>query len=115
MCAPPLLGYAEKVSKEKHSNHLVLFVKEKLVELDPSAWTLKVEFIEGGFLGILVKRYNATFHIKETGPTSCSVHWTFEYEALSEKHRPHVPLALKDTIPITFLDIQTFLLSHPEY
>ena len=109
------LGYAEKTSKEKHLNHLVLFTKEKVLEVNPQALFVKLDIIEGGFIGILVKHYKGTFHIQETGPNSSVIHFTFEYEALSEKHKPYVPIALKDVVPKSFLTIEAFLLSHPEY
>ena len=100
---------------EKHPGHIVLFTKEKILELDPHALSVKVDIIEGGFLGVLVKHYKGTFHVKETGPHTSIVHFTFEYEALSETLKSRVPLALKEAVPNSFLDIEAFLLAHPEY
>ena len=100
---------------EKHPGHTVLFTKEKILELDSHALSVKVDIIEGGFVGVLVKHYKGTFHVKETGPHTSVVHFTFEYEALSETHKSHIPIALKEAVPKSFLNIEAFLLSHPEY
>jgi hypothetical protein len=106
-------GYAEKLREEKHPDRLVLFTKEKVLELDRQSLSVRIDVIEGGFVGVLVKRYSASFRIEETGPESSVLHYSFQYEALSEAHRHHVPAALRDAVPKGFLNIQAFLLSHP--
>jgi hypothetical protein len=91
-----------------------MLTKEKVLEVDPRALTLKLDIIEGGLVGTLVKRYRGTFWVQETGPRTSTIHFTFEYEALSEQHKPYVPIALSNIVPRSFLTIQAFLLSHPE-
>ena len=92
-----------------------MLTKEKVLEVNPKTLFVKLEIIEGGLVGILVKQYRGTFYVQDTGPNTSIIHFTFEYEALSENHKPYVPIALKDIVPKSFLTIQAFLLSHPEY
>lgn len=111
-----IVGYAEHMSKEKHLEHVFLLVKEELEEVDNNTFKLKGKFVEGGFLGILVKHYKQSVHIEEGEIAStCVVHWSVEYEALSEEHKPHAILAFKELAALGYKALESYLLSHDDY
>jgi hypothetical protein len=107
-------GYAEMIAKDKHPDEIIL-MKEKILEFDAAALYMTINVIEGGLIGVLVRRYKGIFRVEETGPHNSIVHFTFEYEALSDAHRPHVPMALQKIVPRFLLNIEAFLLSHSDY
>eukprot|EP00250_Pteridium_aquilinum_P001024 c11208_g1_i1 orf=124-642(+) len=109
-------SYAEQNAKEKHPEHLVLFVKDKVEELDQETLTIKLEMVEGGLLGLLLKHAKHSAHIEEGAtPNTCVVHWSFKYEALSEKHQALIPATLKEHVSRGYKQLEEYLLSHDDY
>ncbi|KAI5079655.1 hypothetical protein GOP47_0005134 [Adiantum capillus-veneris] len=110
-------SYAEAMAKERQSENVVLLVKQKLLEMDAKALRMRLEMVEGGIVGSSVKSAKECINIVE-GPVpgaSCVVHWSFEYEPLSEQHQARVPLILNEFIPHLYKKLEEYLVSHHDY
>ncbi|KAH7425143.1 hypothetical protein KP509_11G041600 [Ceratopteris richardii] len=108
--------YAIRVSKENHLNYLVMSTKEKFLEFDHDSLKMKVEVVQGGYLGIMVKSYTYSIHIIEGAlPDTCIAHWCFEYKALSPKHHLMLCARLNEVLPVSLKGIESYLLSNDEY
>lgn len=109
-------SYAERVSKENRLNHLVEYTKEKTLKVDDNSLTVKMEVIEGGFLGILVTYYNYEVHFVEGAlPDTCIAQLHFQYRPISPKHHPMMRERLKEVLPRSIQGLETYLLANDDY
>ncbi|MCO5557055.1 hypothetical protein L7F22_010611 [Adiantum nelumboides] len=110
-------SYAEARVKERQLDNVELCLKDKLLEMDAEALTLKLDEVEGGLVSSFVKSAVEGMHIME-GPdpnASCIVHWWLEYEPLPEKDQTQVPLILNEIFPLIYKSLEKYLISHDDY
>ncbi|KAH7306981.1 hypothetical protein KP509_22G040800 [Ceratopteris richardii] len=108
--------YAIRISKENALDRLVLATKEKFLEVDHDSFRVKIEVVEGGYIGSMVKSYNYIIQfIEGDEPDTCTVHWKVEYKALSQKLKLKMAAMLEEVIPLSIKGIEAYLLSNNEY